>query len=566
MSVAQVIARLAATLSLCLAQDLTAVDLADSECPPWHFTPVNTTPPCSQCVWLYSSSVYCSTNDDTSAMIDTSTIMTATNGSYPLFLGRVIFDLDLTKGLHNKKNIMFRELPPNPYDSEEFFCSTNKRRGFLCSQCKPGCGVALYAYFGLPCACPCYSYGIPLYILLEIGFSTIFYLFLVGLNISVISSKWTTLIFYFSVSAHIISSQTHSYIVMAESGPWVPIVLHTLYGVWNMDFFRFVIPKFCVGTGVSVLGAISTGYISAFWPMILVLFTSLAMHLHKQNFKIAVYSWNILNWVTLGSVQRRVAGTNLIHVFVTFFLLCHLKMVYISISLIKPLYTSLIPSQGQGLAVEISSIDPRIKYSSFDHLFYAVPAMLILVLVGLLLPLSLMLYPTRCGTLIGTKFPSGRLRNAVRTFMEAFNGYYKDGSDGTRDYRTLPGFLLLLRGITIAAVTFGGSEINREKTSLLCVGFILMALAGVFGVLQPYKIRRHNLHDVMILCLTALQCFYFVVILTTGGFETAMVHAVAAATFVPLIAVFVGVLKPLVVKCTKRVMLQREMLLRALEH
>ena len=40
---------------------------------------------------------------------------------------------------------------------------------------------------------------------------------------------------------------------------------------------------------------------------------------------------------------------------------------------------------------------------------------------------------------------SGRLRNAVKTFIEAMNGSYKDGSAGTRDYRALPGLLLLLR-------------------------------------------------------------------------------------------------------------------------
>ena len=544
MIVAVVVAHLGVILSLYLSQELTVVT-AHSDCPPWHFTTPNASSPCSDCVWLNNSSVHCS---DTGALVDVSTIVTATNGSYPLFIGRVIFHLDSTKGLH-KRNILFRDLPPNTSALDDFFCNSSDRRGSLCSQCKPGCGIAVYTYFGLPCACPCYSYGIPLYILLEIGFSTIFYLLLVGLNISVISSKWNTVIFYFSLIAYLVSSQIHTCLVFSLSGSWVPIVLRTLYGVWNVDFFRSVIPKFCVSQSVSVLGAISTGYISAFLPMVLVVITSLAMHLHKRNYKIAVYPWKLLNWLSLGLIRRQVAGTNLIHVFATYFLLSHLKMVYISISLIRPYYTSRIPSETQSSPVgEKNSIDPRINYLSPHHLYYAVPATMILVSVGLLLPLSLTLYPTRCATWFGYRIPSRRLRNAARTFIEAFNGDFKDGTAGTRDYRAVPGLTLLLRGIGVAVFSFRGSEITAEKTSLLCVGIFMMGLAGFFGLLQPYKTRRHNLYDVLIFCLAALQCFYIFEILTVAGYEPSIVCTVAVLTFLPLLAVVIGVLRPVIVR------------------
>ena len=544
MIVAAVVAHLGVILSLCLSQELTVVT-AHSDCPPWHFTPPNASSPCSDCVWLYNSSVHCS---DTGALVDVTTTVTTTNGTYPLFISRELFYLDPTKGLH-KRSILFRDLPPNTSALDDFFCSSSDRRGYLCRQCKPGCGISVYTYFGLPCACPCYSYGIPLYILLEIGFSTIFYLLLVSLNISVISSKWNTVIFYFSLVAYIVSSQTHTHLVLSLSGSWVPIVLRTLYGVWNVDFFRSVIPKFCVSQSVSVLGAMSTGYISAFWPMVLVFLTSLVMHLHKRNFKIAVYPWKLLNWLSLGLVRRQVAGTNLIRVFATYFLLSHLKMVHISISIIRPYYTSRIPSETQSSPVsDKRSIDPHINYLSPGHLYYAVPATMILVSVGLVLPLSLTLYPTRCATWFGYRIHSRRLRNAARTFIEAFNGDFKDGTAGTRDYRAVPGLMLLLRGIGVAVFSFRGNEITAETTSILCVGILTMGLAGLFGLLQPYKTRRHNLYDVLIFCLTALQCFYLFEILTLAEYEPSTVCTVAVITFLPLLAVVVGVLRQVIVR------------------
>ena len=63
----------------------------------------------------------------------------------------------------------------SPLNWMAFFCNHSNRHGFFCSHCKSGCGIATYTYYGLPCACNCHSYGIALYILLEVAFSTLFF-------------------------------------------------------------------------------------------------------------------------------------------------------------------------------------------------------------------------------------------------------------------------------------------------------------------------------------------------------------------------------------------------------
>ena len=332
------------------------------KCPPWHFTPANATTPCSGCSLPHATYFYCSTS---SGLVDVSFIISEHDDS--LFVGEAFFQLDRTKWLLHNSTI-FTELPPNISELEDFFCSGGKRQGFLCGQCKPGCGIAIYTYYGLPCECPCYSYGIPLYILLEIGFSTLFFAVLVMINFSANSSKWIAVILYFQIVAQLISSDPHTYTLLAKSGHWVPIVLQSLYGIWNMDFLRLVIPRFCVSQGVNILGAISTGYISAFWPLVLVVLTSLAMHLHKRNFRtsnfrIVVNAWNFINWILCGLVQKQLAEINLIHTFSTFFLLTHLKIINVSIYIISPLHISgILYSQQQSLDSELSAMDPYITY------------------------------------------------------------------------------------------------------------------------------------------------------------------------------------------------------------
>ena len=356
----------------------------DDKCPPLHFTPANVTTPCSRCSLPHATYFYCSTR---SGLVDISFIISEHNDS--LFVGKALFQLDRTNWLLHNSNI-FTELPSNISELEDFFCSGSKRQGFLSGQCKPGCGIAIYTYYGLPCECPCYSYGIPLYILLEIWFSTLFFAVLVMINFSANSSKWIALILYFQIVAQLISGDPYTYTVLAKSGHWVPIVLQSLYGIWNMDFLRLVIPRFCVSQGVSILGAISAGYISAFWPLVLVVLTSLAMHLHKRNFRIVANAWNFINWILHGLVQKQLAEINLIHTFSTFFLLSHLKIINVSIYIISPLHISgILYSQQQSLDSELSAMDPYITYLSRDHHLYAVPAIVVFVLIGMLLPLVL---------------------------------------------------------------------------------------------------------------------------------------------------------------------------------
>ena len=230
------------------------------ECPPWHFSPVNATVPCSQCNWFHYSSAFC--NERTS-LIDVATFVTASNNSYPLYVGEPLFKMNIGKGFYNKRSVLFRELPDTLSELEYYFCGSSNRQGKLCGECRAGCGVSIYTYYGLPCACPCHKYGIALFLLLEIAFSTFFYVVLLLINFSANSSKWTTIIFYSQTVAYMIGNEKHVNAALAMNGDSVPIALHTLYGVWNMDFLRLVIKPFCISPNVSTLGAISTGYISA---------------------------------------------------------------------------------------------------------------------------------------------------------------------------------------------------------------------------------------------------------------------------------------------------------------
>ena len=512
----------------------------DNQCPTWYFTPVNSTHPCSLCSWALVSSALCYEGE---AFIDASFIVTATNGSYPLFLGKCLFGLDRTENLMELSPV-FRRLPSNISDLEEFFCGQSERQGYLCGQCRAGCGISLYTYYGLPCACPCNGYGIPLFLLLEIAFSTLFFFILVLFNFSANSSKWITVILYFQVIAYLILNEQHAYTTLAMAFPRVLTAIISLYGVWNMDFLRLVIPPFCVSPNTSVLGAISSGYISAFWPLVLVLLTSLAVYLHKYNFKIVVYPWKLVTLMSPGVIRRQLSRVNLIHTFATLFRLSFLKMMYVSTFLLTSMKVTRQATEESWLQkVDVFSLDPNVKYLSYPHAFYALPAVMVVIVIGVLLPIALILYPTRCGTWFGSKVPSQRARNAVKTFFEAVNGSYKDGSSGTRDYRALPGVLLLLISSSIAF--FMSREIDTITTtaSYFHAALFFMIMGAFFGLCSPYKEAKHSLNDVLILCLASAQCICFYAILSVSKVEHLRI-TIVLLILLPLLPIIFVIVKP----------------------
>ena len=303
------------------------------------------------------------------------TAMGNESGGYQLTVGRCYFGLNRSRGLWDGR--VFRQLPANVSEVNEFPCNSTNRKGYFCADCKKDYGIAVYRYYGLPCA-PCHDYGIALYLLLEVGFSTLFFVFIFAARINVNSGKWISFVFYCHALAGELVDRMLFTIAFHRSYS-ATLFLFTAYGIGNMDFFRRVIPPFCVSQKLSTLGTVTCGYISAVWPLILILLVSLAMELNKRDFRIAVYPWKFINSVSGGAVKQWFAQTNPVHNFTTFFVLSHSNT--ISFSLLKITYPKeLSPGNLRPL-----SIDPHIHYFSPRHLPYVVPAITIIVTLGVLL-------------------------------------------------------------------------------------------------------------------------------------------------------------------------------------
>ena len=140
------------------------------------------------------------------------------------------------------------------------------------------------------------------------------------------------------------------------------------------------------------------------------------------------------------------------------------------------------------------------EYFGKDHLPYAILASLVLLVFNVLPLLLLLLYPCRCFQRCLTHLRVDSL--ALKIFMDAFQGCYKDGTTGTRDYRYFSAIYVGTRLLLLIIYTL---TLNTYSWSLVSMVFAIVSI--LCTIFQPYKSPIYNLIDAIIFFATALWGF-----------------------------------------------------------
>ena len=133
--------------------------------------------------------------------------------------------------------------------------------------------------------------------------------------------------------------------------------------------------------------------------------------------------------------------------------------------------------------------DPTIVWLSLVHVPYIVIVAASYISLVLIPSLLLCVYPTRIYRCLSL-FLSARKRLAITTFVEAVHNCFKDGLNGTRDYRAILGMLLIGGGIIQLLIDYVFSIGIVSKVSLGC---LYIFLSFFFSYLRPCKLTIANL-------------------------------------------------------------------------
>ena len=198
-------------------------------------------------------------------------------------------------------------------------CGLINRQGPLCSRCIDGFGPAL-SLSGFKCSnCTNVWYGVPLYLLVELLPITVLYFVILIFQINLTSSPWTAFILF----GHIILYEVQydrrpplGRLIYQMRGMQL-IILEAIYGMMNLEFFRFIVPSFCVSSKLQFIHVSILEYLPALYPLFLILLTWSCMTATLSHW----WAWKPFHRCF---VQLRRGWSNksdLVDVFASFFLL-----------------------------------------------------------------------------------------------------------------------------------------------------------------------------------------------------------------------------------------------------
>ena len=372
---------------------------------------------------------------------------------------RHILTYDSTKGIISTVRIRHKYLegynltkngillPNNISELNEYMCRPLNREDYLCNKCRSGYGPPVIISESASCADVCYlcqDTSILKHLLLYLSLNfiplTLFYLLILVFQVRLTSapmacfimySQLVVLAFYEVCGPEYVpytSNSVFNQIKFTDNGKTLRTgtkILLNLYGVFNLDFFHYVLPPFCISSRLRPIHVFSLGYISAFYPFLLILLTWFCVELHGRNFRPIVCPWRSFH----GCFARLRRGWNtksdLIDVFASFFLLSYSKIMYqILLTFDSEEIRNHSLMDGKKSHAYVLSADlSTVMFTKSDSfmIFMACISVLLFLLFIALPTLLLFFYPTKFLRNLLSKCLSNRLLIFLNTFMEKFH-------------------------------------------------------------------------------------------------------------------------------------------------
>lgn len=489
-----------------------------SNCPPW-FIFNNTTSQC-ECGSSLGGRVNC--NDDYKTVYIINCNCMTKDDHLGVSVGSCFINCYL--GRSNSTFEMYYQLPPNPNELNILLCERRwNRGGRFCGKCKYDYYPLVYSY-DMKCEkCTDGKYNWLKFVVEAFVPLTVFFIFIVTTGISASSPQLDA----FVVVAQTIATPANVRMILEAirdrpTTAFLCRLVAAMYGVWNLDFFRTLLPPVCLR--ISTLQALALDYLVAVYPLVLIIATYVVIDLYDRRLFLLVWLWKPFKMCTKSVCSNVNVKSSIIHAFITFLLLSYVKFLSVSFDLLA-FVNAYVPS-GK-VAGTYLFYDATIEYFGKEHLPYGILAITVLV-VFIILPLVLsLLHPLRCLSRCIGRWPS------LRICLDSYQGYYKDGTDGTRDYRWFSSLYLFSRIALFLVYAFIKNAFFYPFSSIL-----LLVVVALIVICQPFKSRfkvYNTIHAFLFLNLAT----WFVAVICSA---ISVSKASYLDTFSLVLSGFVGIL------------------------
>ena len=393
-----------------------------------------------------------------------------------------------------RKNTLYDPLPRDP-DQVNQLCTQKGRTGTLCGECLPDHYPLAYS-FDLACV-KCYNirWNCFRYVMVAFIPLTLFSFFILFFKINTTSGHINVVIYVCQSLSIPVWSRLILTNILYYSSAYVMSTktIMSIYGIWNLDFFRPFYSDLCLGIGI--LPTLALDYVIAVYPLLLMIITYLLIVLYDRNYRVVTIMWGPFRLLFSIFRRRWDIKTSVIDAFATFLFLSNVKFLSVSFDLLNPalVYNLQLNNYTSTRALYYAG---NLEYFGEEHRPYAILAVVMLC-VFVILPIAVLaLYPFNFFQKFLNLFPFRWY--ILHTFVDSFQGCYKDGTEpGTRDCRW---FSVVYFGSRIVFLISYATVGNIP--TLLMISLLLMICTILVMGLKPFK-SQHNLLNAAFLQLFA---------------------------------------------------------------
>ena len=418
----------------------TAVCLTDGEkeCPPW-FEWVNSSDSSGYCACSerLSWGIKCDQRKQMSFVWPGNCVF-YDNNKDAMFAGRCPFvfsDSVLKTG--------FFPLPANVSELNSVVCGYLSRevKGPLCGRCTNNTGPSIYS-IGIQCV-PCSPVNILYYLLLQYLPSTLIFLIVIVFRPTITSAPMVNYVLFCNCIVFYSRIGTLMSLPLDNNSRYFTKLTITLSAIWSFDAMFFLSPPLCVSEYMEEVYLPLLQFVAFIYPFLLLLLTYGLIKAHTKNYKVFIFMWKKISRLYVVCYRAWDPRSSMIQAFASLFFLSYARLNYLVLgTFIWSKYTNDKSSTRRILLYS----DPNTAYLSIKHVIMMIFSVAMAVFFFLPPLLILVVYPTSLYRKISHWIsPKWKLR--IKTYVEIFQGSFKDGTDGMRDYRCLSGWFILFMGV-----------------------------------------------------------------------------------------------------------------------
>ena len=390
----------------------------------------------------------------------------------------------------NNTNRLFSDLCVSPDMLESAMCGPYNRRGFQCGQCMEGYGPGAYTVSKKCAECKNGSVvsAILLYLLAQFFPIIIFFILVMVFQLNCLSGPMLGYVLFCQGVAFSIEYDgviLDYYYFHTSASLKIPFQLFLIIAeFWRLAPLKAVIAPLCITDKISQVQIILLHTLSPFYAFFLVILSFILIHIHSKNYRIINFTLKPFKTALKRAHIPAITGASAIRAFSTFLFLSSTSSMFALSALMKGTY--IYSNIDHSVYRKVLFIDPSVEYFSSTHILYFLLVLVECICLVFTPSLIVFIYPTNAYKRL-SRFISNRKQLAITAFVEALNSSFKDGLNGTRDYRSFAGVLIFwvpLLGFLIKTIA---AVLQYQFDTILVGCFLFLLLSLYISYIQPCK-------------------------------------------------------------------------------